>query len=44
MLQLLFAGVTKGWMAQIVSQGDGFCKVFIQAEATGDRPADLGDF
>jgi hypothetical protein len=36
-----FADMTVWRMAQIMSQGDCFRKVFIQAERTGQRPCDL---
>ena len=37
------AGVTEGRMPDIVNQGEGFGKVLVQVEGTGDRTGDLGD-
>src|SRR5438876_1270601 len=36
-------GMAERWMAQVVSQGDRFRQVFIEAQLASDGPADLGD-
>ncbi len=38
-----FAIVSKRWVADIVSQGNGFDQVFIQAQETTDCPCDAGN-
>ncbi|MNL26541.1 hypothetical protein D3C87_1480700 [compost metagenome] len=39
-----FAGMAKGRVAQIVTQGHGLGEVFIQAQRAGDGPGDLAHF
>ena len=39
-----FAGVAEWGMAQVVREGDRFRQILVQAQATGDRSTDLGDF
>ncbi len=40
----VFAGVTKGRMAQVVRQADGFGEIFVGAQPAGQRAAQLGNF
>ncbi len=43
-VQSAFAGMSKGRMTDIMHEGEGFAKVFIQPKGRGDCAGDLGDF
>ena len=40
-VERLFAGVTKGGMAEVVSQRQGFCEVLVETECAADRSRNL---
>jgi len=42
-VEFLLAGVAEGRVADVVSEGEGFGEVLIEAETDGDGAGDLGD-
>lgn len=40
----IFAGVAERSMSQVVSQGDRFGQVLVEAKGAGNGPGNLGDF
>jgi hypothetical protein len=43
-LQRILAGVTEGWVAEVVGQAQRLGEVLVEAERASDGPADLRDF
>ncbi len=43
-IELLFSGMAKRWMADVMDEREGFGKLGIQAEGGGDGAGDLRDF
>ena len=44
MVESLFAGVSKGWMANVVDESKSFGEGNVQAQGGGCGTSDLGDF
>jgi len=40
-IKFAFAGVTEGWMANVMDQGQGFDEIGVQAKGSSDRAGDL---
>jgi hypothetical protein len=43
-IECLLAGVTEGWMADVVGEGESFSEFNVEAEGIGKSTGDLGDF
>ena len=43
-IERLFSGVAKGWMTDVVDQGESFDQVSVESELGGDGARDLRDF
>jgi hypothetical protein len=39
----IFTGVTEWGMADVMSQGNSLCQIFIEVQGFGDRPGNLGN-